>query len=139
MSRRKKRPRADRYPHRGPPQQLEDDVVRDTAAVFTCSHKTAADFAAQCHSRREDLACDITFNRLALEMWTGRPGRAAELAAALNALLAARQRHDDELASLGRRLSALAEENLHEHLDPPEAYCDLVRQRVFESPPPTSR
>jgi len=136
MSRRKKSSRPKRQPRPVPKEPREDDVVRDTAAVFTCSSKTAADFAAQCNSQREDLACDIVFNRLAHEIWIGRPGRAEELAAALEELLAERERHEAKLAELGRRFGALAAEDLHEHLDPPEAYSDLVRQRVFEAPPP---
>jgi hypothetical protein len=137
MSRRKKR----RRPHHRPLQversrQLQDDVVQDTAARFTCSTKTAADFAAQCLSRREDLDCDIIFNRLAHEIWVGRPGRAEELAAALADLLAERHRHDAALAALGQRFRALAQEERHEHLAPPEDYRALVRQRVFEDPLP---
>jgi len=137
MSRRKKRSRAQRQPRHVPTKQLEDDVVRDTAAVFTCSSRTAADFASQCNSLREDLACDIAFNRVAHEIWTGRPGRAEELAAALDAFLAERQRHEAALAELSRRFATLADESIHEHLDPPEAYRDLVRQRVFEGLPAT--
>jgi hypothetical protein len=119
-------------------QRLQADVVQDTAAVFTCSTEIADDFAAQCESRREELEIDLAFNQVACEIWAGRLGRSQDLADALSALAAERQRHLDAIAELGRRLAALAADEAlaHQHLDPVEEYRELVRQRLFPDPSP---
>jgi hypothetical protein len=39
------------------------------------------------------------------------------------------------LAELGKLLRAFAAEDTHEHLDPPEALRDLIRQRLFPPEP----
>lgn len=111
------------------------DVVADTAARFTCSVETAQDFAYQCDERCEGLDCDLAFNRVAHEIWAGREGPTQPLAEALAELLAERQRHFEALTALGERFAALARVEEHHHLDPPEAYRDLIRQRVFDEPP----
>jgi hypothetical protein len=112
--------------------QAANDVIQDTAAVFTCSKETAADFASQCERALDDLDVDLRFNQVAHELWAGRPGRAQELAAALAAFAQERERHIAALRQVQEQLQALvADESYHEHLDPPEAYRDFVRQRLF--------
>jgi hypothetical protein len=109
------------------------DVIQDTAAVFTCFHETARDFAYQCESGSDDLEIDLAFNSLAYEIWQDHP-RARALAVALADFIAERRRHLEALADLGRRFDALAQQELHEHLDPPEKYRALVRDRLFPDP-----
>lgn len=110
-----------------------EQLVQDTAARFTCFALTCDDFAYQCQSGREALECDLAFNRVAAEIWAGRPGGARELAEALAALAAERERHLGAITVLGERFEALAADHqgLHEHLEPIECYRDLVRRRIF--------
>lgn len=111
-----------------------DALVRDTAATFTCSADIVGDFAYQCESRRDQVECDLAFNRLALEMWHDRPGW-TDLANALEAFAAERQRHLDALTELGTRFASIAADpsraEQHEHLDPVEDYHELVRSRIL--------
>jgi hypothetical protein len=109
-------------------EQKMDDVVQDTAARFTCSTETADDFAFHCHDRAADLDLDLTFARLAYEIWQDKPQ--PSLVAALADLVAEEQRHHDALVELGRRFDALVSEQGHHHLDPPESYRPLIRQRL---------
>lgn len=115
-------------------QQL-DDLVQDTTATFTCSTKTAQDFAYNCAQPVEDIDLALVYARLAQEIWQGRPGRAEELVAAITALIEEHERHRDALRALGARFVALGELDEHEHLDPPEAYRDLVRARITAPDP----
>ncbi len=136
---RKKRPsgRSRQRPRPKPRQaQLQDDVVADTAARFTCAAETAADFASQCAHAREELDINLLFNRLALEIWSTPPASAEPLVGALEELLTERLRHQHTLQQLGQRLQTLADDpSFHIHLESPEAYRDLVRRRVFPKPP----
>lgn len=110
-----------------------DALVQDTAATFTCSFDTAKDFAYQCSRALDDLNTDVTFNRLAHEIWAGRPDHTPELTAALEDCLRERERHMAELRQLEKRFSAVAATNTHDHLDPVEDYRKLVRERIFPS------
>lgn len=128
QERRRRQERAD--------EQLFDDVASDTAAVFTCSRSTAEDFAGQCADRLEELDADIQFNQVAAEIWSGRPGRAGELAAALAALCTERERQRDAMTALCDRFEALArDEAFDEHLDPVAQWREFIRQRLFPDPP----
>jgi len=111
-----------------------EDVVVDTAGQFTCSTKIADDFAYQARSRIEDLESDLAFNRVAVEIWKDRPGRAAVLAEALAAFLAERERYYEALVQLRDRFEVLARDESfqHEHLEPVEPFQDLIRRRVFD-------
>ncbi len=112
--------------------QRQEDVVHDTAARFTCAAETADDFAYQCAHAQEALDIDLVFHRLALEIWNERPARAQQLVAALEELLAERLRYRETLQRIGQRLQSLADDpSFHIHLDPPDAYTELVRNRVF--------
>lgn len=116
-----------------------EELVHDTAAVFTCTYEISRDFADQCGDALETLDADLAFNRVAHEIWAGRPGRPQELAEALAALQRERERHVTELRELEKRFRTLAaDENWHEHLEPPEAYRALVRERVFPDTKPSS-
>ena len=112
--------------------QRQDDVVNDTAARFTCAAETADDFAYQCAQAQQQLDIDLLFHRLALEIWNERPARAQRLVDALEELLAERMRYRQTLQRIGQQLQRLADDPaFHIHLDPPEAYRELVRSRVF--------
>jgi len=116
--------------------QQQHDVVHDTAARFTCAAETADDFAYQCAHAQEALDIDLLFNRLALEIWHERPARAEALVVALEELLAERLRHQQALQRLEQRLQSLADDpSFHIHLEPIEAYRELVRSRVFPESP----
>lgn len=106
-----------------------DDVIQDTAAVFSCLHETAQDFEYQCQTSAEELEGDLRFTKLAHEIWNDKSGRAQELAAALDALLIERQRHLDALVNIGRAFRKLADDNIHDHLDVPDK--EYVRSRLF--------
>jgi len=139
MTRRNKQPRRKQHNRRArKTQQLQrqSDVVHDTAARFTCAAETADDFAYQCTHALEELDINLLFNRLALEIWNEPPERAEPLVTALQELLAERLRHRDTLQRLGQRLQSLADDPaLHIHLEPLDAYRELVRNRVFPEPP----
>ncbi len=138
MSRRKKRLRAaHRQQRRESDSSAWEDVIRDTAACFTCSHQIAKDFVAQCDSRLEDLEADLAFNRVAYQMWVGRPGRAQDLAEALAAFIAAREREVEALTDLRQRFAALAADELfYEHLEPIERWRDFLRGKILPGLPP---
>jgi len=109
--------------------------VHDTAARFTCAAETADDFAYQCTHALEELDINLLFNRLALEIWNEPPERAEPLVTALEELLAERLRHRDTLQRIGQRLDSLANDpSFHIHLEPLDAYRELVRNRVFPEP-----
>lgn len=139
MSRRKKRPHRSRKKRsQERERQSWDDVIRDTAACFACSRQIAKDFAIQCDSRLEDLETDIAFNRAALKMWKGRPGRAQELAEALAMFVTEREREATTLTALRQRFAALAvDEPFHEHLDPVEQWQAFLRSEILPDSPPT--
>ncbi len=87
-------------------------------------------------SALKTLETDVEFNQVAVEMWSGRPGRAAELAEVLGALLQERRRQREVLSELHQRLESLAaDDDFHEHLDPVEQWKQFVHQRLFETPP----
>jgi hypothetical protein len=110
---------------------LLDEIAEDTAAIFTCSDKIAADFATACRKALEDLETDLQFARLGLEMWRGRAGCAQALAEALSATLAEHERRREALVALCARFDALAaDRSWHEHLDPAETWRELVRERL---------
>jgi len=118
----------------------EKDVILDTAATFTCSVHTAEDFAYQCDRVCEGVQTDIDFNRLAHEFWAPHAaGPGKELAEALAAFLAERERHAAAVVALKSRFERLAaEESTHEHLDPVERYRELVRLRLFPDHAPVT-
>ena len=117
--------------------QRQDDVVHDTAARFTCAAETADDFAYQCAQAQQQLDIDLLFHRLALEIWNERPpARAQPLVDALEELLAERMRYRQTLQRIGQRLQSLADDpSFHIHLEPVDAYRELVRSRVFPQSP----
>jgi hypothetical protein len=107
------------------------DLVEDTAAIFTCSWETAADFASQCDSAIDAIECDLTYHHLAHEIWSAKPG-ALELTAVLADYQSELGRHIAVLRQLQARFASMCTETApHEHLDPIEKYRELVRQRLF--------
>ena len=116
-------------------QQL-DDLVRDTAAVFTCAVETAGDCAYECERRLEDVDSDLNYRRLAHDIWKDRTGRVEALTSAMADLITENERHRQAITELSQRFELLAkQEDFHEHLDAPESYFDLVRTRLFATPP----
>ena len=117
-------------------EHLFDDVAEDTAAKFTCSTRIAEDFAEQCQSRLDELEAELEFNRVAVEMWDGRPGGAVVLSEALAALRVEREREREALMALRARFDALSEEgSYHEHLDPVDQWRAFVRKKLFPDAP----
>jgi hypothetical protein len=139
LTKAEKRQRRERRERRDGEQHQDsdfDDFVQDTAARFTCSTETAADFAFHCQSRGTDLDVDLALARLAQEIWQDKSQ--ASLVAALADLASEEQRHRDALVALGQRFDALANEQNHQHLDPPEDYRLLIRQRILSEQPDTA-
>lgn len=135
MSRRNKGREEKRW-RRQAEQKRQNDVVQDSAATLTCAAETAGDFAYQCAHEQEERAFDLSFLRLALEIWHEHPETAPAVLAALEELLTEHLRHQEVLACLGQRFEDLAADpSLHIHLDPIERYRDLVRTRLFSGPP----
>lgn len=116
--------------------QRQNDVVQHSVATLTCAVETAGDFAYLCTHAQEEIEIDLPFLRLALEIWREHPQAPPALIAALEALLAEQLRHQEVLHPIRQRLEALAADpSLHIHLDPRDAYRDLVRNRLFPTPP----
>lgn len=138
MSRRKKLPHGRKKPAPRPPTEAERDkaLVDNVTRIFTCFTEIAHDFGHQCGANLEDLECDIDYNRLALEMWSGGPGRAPELIEVLSDYLALRERHQAALTAIQPRLAALLATPAHDHLDPPDHWREVVRQRICGAPSP---
>ena len=138
MSRRKKLPHGRKKPapkkHEPTPAERDDALVADITRIFTCYTEIAHDFVHQCGANLEDLDCDILYNRMAIEMWSGGPGRAAELVEVLNDYLALRERHHAALNALQPRLAELLATPAHDHLEPIEHWRDLVRKRILSAP-----
>lgn len=113
-------------------KEKDDALIADTAATFTCASSTVSDFTEQCTDGQEAVEADLAFNRVAHALWNERPGLEL-LASALDDYATERQRHLEALRALGDRFSALAKnpELAHLHLDPPEAYYEFIRQRLF--------
>lgn len=137
MSRREKKPSRTERQARG--RQREDQelekLVRNTAATFRSSFETGRDGAAECHNRRDDLITDLNFRRLTCEIWRGRPGAEA-LVAAMNDLAAETERHLAAIEQLSRRFDDLTENvTWHETLSTDLVPDDLIRRRLFAGPP----
>jgi hypothetical protein len=116
--------------------QRQNDVVQHSVATLTCAAETAGDFTYQCTHTQEEVELDLPFLRLALEIWREHPQAPAALVAGLEELLTEQLRHQEMLHRIGQRLEALAADpSLHIHLDPPDAYRELVRNRLFPTPP----
>jgi hypothetical protein len=116
-------------------RQQQEDVIQHSAAILTCAAETAGDFAWQCTHEREELQLDLPFLRLALEIWREHPQSTEPLVAALEELLGERLRYREALQRIGQRLEPLAADPaFHIHLDPPERYRELVRNRLFAQP-----
>ena len=134
MTRKKKKPnRAERQKRQENRAKTEtEDLVYDTAGVFTCAFELANDFAWQCDNNIEDLESDTLFNQIAIEIWRDHTGPMKELPQVLTDLLAERDRHRAALSDLEVRFKTLADMNHHEHLEPIETYRQLVRERLAQ-------
>lgn len=109
----------------------DEDVVRDTAAVYTCLYEIASDYAQQCQVAQENFEDDIVFTALACRIWQDRPGQAEQLTGALTDFLAARRRYFEAVTTLEPRFRALLDPPVHEHLDPIEHYRDMTHRHLF--------
>jgi hypothetical protein len=110
-----------------------ENFIQDTAARFTCATETAGDFGFHCHQRADELVVDVNLARVAHEIWHDKSQPA--LVAALADLATEEQRHRDALAELSRRFETIAAEQSHIHLDPPDAYRSLIRERLQSDGP----
>jgi hypothetical protein len=139
---RKKKPRAKKVHKPAPPRQLAkpeahktEELVRDTAGVFTCDVETAEDCACECERRLEDVDSDLNYRRVAHEIWREHSSRAEALVIAMADLITENERHREAMASLIERFEVLAKQRAsHEHLDSPDNYFELVRTRLFGAP-----
>jgi ABC-type transporter Mla subunit MlaD len=123
--------------HHSPKSEAQklDELVQDTARVFTCALETAEDCATECERRLEDVDSDLQYRRVAHDIWKERTGRVETLVSAMADLIAENTRHRDAIAALVQRFDALAKlEHFHEHIPEPENYFELVRTRLFGAP-----
>lgn len=119
-------------------RQQQDDVVQHSAATLTCAAETAGDFGDQCAHDQEELALDLPFLCLALEIWREHPTPTQPLVAALDELLSERVRYQQALDRIGQHLQHLAADpSLHVHLKPLDGYRELVKKRLFPQPSET--
>lgn len=110
-------------------------AVKTTAATFRSSFETGRDGASECHNRRDDLLMDLSFRRLTCDIWRGRIGAEA-LVAAMDDLVAETGRHLAAMEQLCRRFDALTEDGTwHETLSADLVPDDLIRRRLFSDPP----
>lgn len=132
------RPKPSRVQRRHQQQQREqrrfDTMLQQIAQSFSCSAELARDFADQCALHRDNLAADLAFSDLALEVWTGRPG-VEELLAVLQELRSTRQRHLDAIAAFVVQFEQLAEREPHVHLDKAVINAELVHRKIYPNPP----
>lgn len=133
---RKTKSREEKHWRREVEQKRQNDVIQDSAATLSCAAETAGDFAYQCAHQQEEMDFDLSFLRLALEIWHEHPQAAPPLLASLEELLIEQERHHQALARLGQQFEQLAADtSLHIHLDPIDRYRELVRTRLFPEPP----
>lgn len=108
-------------------------MLQQIARSFSCSAELAQDFADQCALNRDNLAADLAFSDLALELWRGRPG-VEELLSALQELRSTRQRHLDAIAAFVVQFEQLAEREPHIHLDKAVINAELVHRKIYPNP-----
>jgi hypothetical protein len=109
-------------------------AVRNTTATYRSSFETGRDAESECNNRRDDLLLDLSFRRLAHEIWRGRPG-AEPLVAAMADLIAETERHLAAIEQLARRFDDLANnETWYETLGPDLVPEELIRRRLFSDP-----
>ena len=141
MSRRKKSPHSKRKSTVRPtPKVLTDaeqdeELIADTTRIFTCFTTLTHDFLHQCVDQIDRVECDIDYNRLAIQMWTGGPGRADDLVAVLSDFVALRERYHAALSALRPRLDELLAIPTHDHLEPADRWHELIRKQVLSSTP----
>lgn len=140
MSLRKKPKKRPRSPGASRPDSPRDDrprIIHDRALIFRCPNSLADDFRGACRTLRQDTAIETDFARVALEVWSTRPGQTPGLATALSDFIEAHRRYDAALATLHDRFEALTfeEHTPHEHIDPIDPIADLLRAWVFYDPP----
>lgn len=115
--------------------QKLDELVRDTAGVFTCDIETAEDCACECQRRLEDVDSDLNYRRVAHEIWKEHGSSVEALVAAMAELISENERHRQAIAELSQRFELLAKQrDSHEHTGAPEDYFELVRSRLFPTP-----
>lgn len=112
-----------------------EDLIVDTAAVYTCSFEVALDYTSQCQKHTEDFEDDLVFAKLARDLWKDRPGKGEKIAAALSDLIEARQEYLKAVTELTSRFEALMDPKNHEHLDPIEKYRERVHYGLFPDQP----
>jgi hypothetical protein len=140
MSRRKPRSKAAKPFRRKTNTKTEaeefDEISQDAARVFICAFETAEDCAAECERRRLDPDADLNYRRVAHDLWSESRGQDDQLVVAMAALITENERHLRALEELERRFDLTArQEGIHDHIGKPEQYFELIRKRLFETPP----
>jgi len=140
MSRRKSRSKAAKPFQRKANTKTEaqefDEISQDAARVFICAFETAEDCAAECERRRLDLDADLNYRRVAHDLWSESRGQDHQLVVAMAEVITENERHHQALAVLERRFEIMGrQEGIHDHIGEPEQYFDLIRKRLFETPP----
>jgi len=121
-----------RFRQQATQRQKDIDLIRDTAATFSCSTEITKDFLFQCTDGIEAIEADLNFNRVAHEFWQDRPGHGQQIAEALAAFIHARESYLRAPTDLRLKLTDLAAQvPEHDHLDPIEKYREIVRARMF--------
>jgi hypothetical protein len=116
--------------------QRQNDVIQHTAAILTCAAQTAGELTEVCAHATEELVVELPFSHLALELWRAQPQAPPALLAAIQSLLAEQLRHQEALQRIAQQLRTLADDpSFHIHLGSPETYRELVRSRLFPTPP----
>jgi hypothetical protein len=113
-----------------------DEITQDAARVFTCAFETAEDCAAECERRWMDLDADLNYRRVAHDLWSESRGQDHQLVVAMAALITENERHHQALKELEQRFEIMTrQEGIHDHIGEPKQYFDLIRKRLFETPP----
>jgi hypothetical protein len=118
-------------------RQRDEDVVQHSASVLTCATEAADEIAGVCDHLLEELAVELPYLQLAVEIWKEHPELAQPLRAVLVELLEASVSYNQVLHKAGQQLQRLAADPApHVHLQPIERYRRLVRERLFPEIPP---
>jgi hypothetical protein len=113
-------------------QELENDIVEDSAAVLTCATEAADEFVGVCDRYLEELEFDLPYLGVAIEIWAGHPELAQPLRRSLQQLQQLMTSQEAALKDVKHELERLAADPApHVHLDPVERYHELIRERLM--------
>jgi hypothetical protein len=117
-------------------RQRDENVIEHSAAVLSCATEAADEIAGVCDHLLEELAVELPYLRLALEIWKEHPELAQPLQSVLVELQDASVAYNELLHKAGQQLQRLAADPApHIHLEPRDRYRRLVRERLFPEAP----